>query len=49
MMKKTSDAIKIIEKMNSADTELQQMLAIASINAEVAQLVYKARTQAGLT
>ncbi len=46
---KTSDAIKIIETMNSADSELQEMVAIASINAEVAQLIYEARTQAGLT
>ncbi len=49
MMKKSSDAIKIIEKMNNADAELQEMVTIASINAEVAQLIYEARTQAALT
>jgi ribosome-binding protein aMBF1 (putative translation factor) len=48
-MTKTSDAIKIIEKMTSSDDELEAMVAEASINAEVAQLIYEARTKAGLT
>ncbi len=48
-MAKTNDAIKIIDKMNCDDAELQEMLAVASINAEVAQLIYEARTKAGLT
>lgn len=49
MMKKTNDAIKIFETINSTENELKEMVAIASINAEVAQLIYEARTQAGLT
>ncbi|MBD2243521.1 helix-turn-helix transcriptional regulator [Nostoc sp. FACHB-888] len=48
-MDKTSDAIKIIDQMTSSDPELEAMVAEASINAEVAQLIYEARTKAGLT
>jgi predicted transcriptional regulator len=48
-MAKTNDAIKIIDEMNCDDAELQEMVAVASINAEVAQLIYEVRTKAGLT
>lgn len=48
-MAKISDAIKIIEKMTRTDPELEAMVAEASINALVAQLIYEARTKAGLT
>ncbi|WP_193197453.1 helix-turn-helix domain-containing protein [Nostoc sp. MG11] len=48
-MAKTRDAIKIINKMISSDPELELMVESASINAEVAQLIYEARTKAGLT
>jgi len=48
-MAKTSDALKILEKMTRTDPELEAMVAEASINAEVAQLIYEARTKAGLT
>ncbi|MBW4566454.1 MAG: helix-turn-helix transcriptional regulator [Tolypothrix carrinoi HA7290-LM1] len=48
-MAKTNDAIKIIDKMNHNDPEIQEMVAVASINAEVAQLIYEARIKAGLT
>lgn len=48
-MVKTSDAIKIIDKMTRTDPELQEMVVEASINVEVAQLIYEARTKAGLT
>ncbi len=48
-MAKTKDALKIIEKMTRTDPELQEMVASATINAEVAQLIYEARTNAGLT
>ncbi len=48
-MAKTSNAIKIIDKMTSSDSELEAMVQEASINAEVAQLIYEARTKAGLT
>ena len=48
-MAKTNDAIKIIDKINHSDPEIQEMVAVASINAEVAQLIYEARIKAGLT
>ncbi|MBD2535923.1 helix-turn-helix transcriptional regulator [Nostoc flagelliforme FACHB-838] len=48
-MAKTSDAIKIINKMTSSDPELEAMVESASINALVAQLIYEARTSSGLT
>ena len=48
-MMKTTDVLKIIEKTNCTDQELQEMIAEASINAHVAQLIYEARIKAGLT
>lgn len=48
-MTKTNDALKILKNINRNDPELQEMVITASINAEVAQLIYEARTQAGLT
>jgi ribosome-binding protein aMBF1 (putative translation factor) len=48
-MANTNDAIKIIDNLSSSDPELEAMVAEASINAEVAQLIYEARTKAGLT
>lgn len=48
-MAKTFDALSIIEKINRTDPDLQEMVAEASINAQVAQLIYEARTLAGLT
>lgn len=48
-MAKTSDALKILERLNQDDPDLQEMVQAASVNAEVAQLIYAARTQAGLT
>ncbi|NEN95001.1 MAG: helix-turn-helix transcriptional regulator [Moorea sp. SIO3I7] len=48
-MTKTSDAIKILNKKIRTDPEMEGMIAEASLNAEVAQLIYEARTKAGLT
>ena len=48
-MMKTFDALSIIEKINCSAPKLQEMVAEASINARVAQLIYEARTLAGLT
>ena len=48
-MDKTKDAIKIIDKMTRTDPQLEAMVAVSAINAEVAQLIYEARTKAGLT
>lgn len=46
---KTSDALSIIEKINQTDPGLQEMVAEAAINVNVAQLIYEARIKAGLT
>jgi ribosome-binding protein aMBF1 (putative translation factor) len=46
---KTQDALQIIEKMTANDLEIQEMVREANLNAEVAQLIYDARTEAGLT
>ncbi len=48
-MKQTTNAVKIMENMIGDDPELHQMYAEAKINAHVAQLIYDARTAAGLT
>ena len=48
-MAKTKDAFKIIDKMTRTDLQLEAMIAVSAINAEVAQLIYEARTKAGLT
>ena len=48
-MKKTNDALKIIKKMMKEDPELQEMFRESSINAQVSQIIYDARKQAGLT
>jgi ribosome-binding protein aMBF1 (putative translation factor) len=49
MSKKTTDAIKIIDKMIGEDEELREMCEQATVNAHVAQLIYDARTEAGLS
>ncbi|MGR3279128.1 helix-turn-helix domain-containing protein [Acaryochloris marina NIES-2412] len=48
-MVKTNDALEILGKVSQDDPDLQEMVQVASVNAEVAQLIYAARTQAGLT
>jgi ribosome-binding protein aMBF1 (putative translation factor) len=48
-MAKTSDALKILEALTDKDEELNEMVREASLNARVAQIIYDARTQAGLT
>ncbi|MDJ0578621.1 helix-turn-helix domain-containing protein [Crocosphaera sp.] len=48
-MPKTTDALKIIDNMIGDDSQLQQMCQQATINAHVAQLIYDARIQSGLS
>lgn len=48
-MAKTSNALKILEKINRSDSNLQEMVAEATINAQVARSIYEARIKAGLT
>jgi ribosome-binding protein aMBF1 (putative translation factor) len=49
IMAKTKDALKILDQLIGDDTELRRMIDEESINAEVAQIVYEARINAGLT
>jgi len=48
-MPKTTDALKIIERMVGRDKELREMIAEEAINARVARMIYDARHDAGLT
>lgn len=48
-MSKTTDAVAIIDSLIGNDEEMQQMVFEASLNAEVGQLVFDTRHQAGLT
>jgi ribosome-binding protein aMBF1 (putative translation factor) len=48
-MKKTNNALKILQQMTKDDPEIEEMIRESSLNAELAQLIYTARTQAGLT
>jgi len=48
-MAQTTDAIKILENMIGGDRELRQMWEQATLNADVAELIYNARTEAGLS
>jgi ribosome-binding protein aMBF1 (putative translation factor) len=48
-IKRTSDAVAILERMAGERPELRRLTEEAWINATVAQLIYAARTNAGLT
>jgi DNA-binding XRE family transcriptional regulator len=47
--KKTRDALQIIDCMIGDDRELRQLVEEAGVNAHIAELIYAARTAAGLT
>jgi len=46
---KTADALRIIDHMIGNDRHLRELVIQAGINADVAQMIYDARTTAGLT
>jgi predicted transcriptional regulator len=48
-MRRTKDALEILDQVTGKDPELQQLVEAATVNAYIAQLIYDARTQAGLT
>jgi ribosome-binding protein aMBF1 (putative translation factor) len=48
-MAKTSDGIKILDNLIGDDAELRELCEQETINAHVAQLIYDARTEAGLS
>ena len=47
--KKTTDAVAILDRMAGDSPELRRLAEEARINAAVAQLIYAARTKAGLS
>ena len=48
-MPKTTDALKILDRLTGEDNELRELIERETINAEVARLIHDARTTAGLT
>ena len=48
-MAKTKDALKILERVTGQNSDVQQAITNARINLDVAQMIYDARTRAGLT
>ena len=49
MTKKTTDGMKILDSMIGDDAELREMCEQSTVNAHVAQLIYDARSSAGLS
>jgi len=48
-MPKTTDALKILDRITGDDAELRELIQQETVNVHVARLIYDARTQAGLT
>lgn len=48
-MAKSSDALRLLEGMLGRGKRMRQVAARATVNAEVAQLIYSARRRAGMT
>src|SRR5215510_2473127 len=48
-MAKTKNALKILERITGDDLELRELIEEEAINAQVARMLYEARTQASLT
>jgi ribosome-binding protein aMBF1 (putative translation factor) len=48
-MAKTRDALKILDHLTGDDAALQRLIAEETLNANVARMIYQARTKAGLT
>jgi ribosome-binding protein aMBF1 (putative translation factor) len=46
---KTNDALKILQAMTQDDPEMEEMIRESYVNARIAQIIYEARTNAGLT
>jgi len=48
-MAKTKNALKILDRITGDDLELRELIEEETINAQVARMIYEARTQASLT
>ena len=49
MSERTRDANQILDQVTGDDEDLKRLIAEETLNAEVARLIYNARTAAGLT
>ena len=49
MAKTACDAIEILDQLTGDDPELREMIAEEAVQAQVARMIYEARTAAGLT
>lgn len=49
MAKTTREATEILDHLTGDDTELYEMIAEEAVHAQVARMIYEARTSAGLT
>ena len=48
-MRKTSDALEILDRLTGRNKRLRQRIEEATLNARVAEMIYEARTKAGLS
>ena len=48
-MAKTTDALTILDRMIGDDADMRQMIAEETLKAQIARMIYEARTAAGLT
>lgn len=48
-MLKTTDALKILDRITGDDADLRELIQQETVNVHVARLIYDVRTQAGLT
>ena len=48
-MAKAKNALKILDRITGDDPELRELIEEETINAQVARMIYEARTQASLT
>ena len=48
-MAKTTDALTILDRMIGADADMRQMIAEETLKAQIARMMYEARTATGLT
>ena len=48
-MAKTKDALKILDRRIGRNRTMRRLIEAERVNADIAQMIYDARTQAGLT
>src|SRR6266581_1094504 len=48
-MAKTNDALKILDRIIGDDADMRQMIAEETLKAQIARMIYEARTAAGLS